>query len=123
MNISNKVYCYDKCSTCQGAKKFVEQREREIPFIDYTKCPPSANDLRAIWELSQEPLKKMLNTSGQLYRKMHLKEKFLQMNEQEVFELLSQHPMLIKRPLLIFNGKVFFGFKPAIWSNILEQKN
>ena len=110
-----KMYCYKKCSTCKKAAAFLRERGSSFEEIDYTEQPLSTEQLRAYWHKSGLPLKKFFNTSGILYREMNIKEKLPTMTEDEQLELLSQHPMLVKRPIVVTSAAVLVGFKLEQW--------
>ena len=61
------------------------------------------------------PIKKFFNTSGRLYKEMHLKDKLKDMSEEEQVKLLATDGMLVKRPLLVGEDKVLVGFREAEW--------
>ena len=61
------------------------------------------------------PIKKFFNTSGRLYKEMHLKDKLNDMSEEEQMKLLATDGMLVKRPLLVSEDKVLVGFREAEW--------
>jgi arsenate reductase len=69
-------------------------------FIDITEAPPSAVELSAWFKASSLDLKKLLNTSGEVYRSMGLKDKLGSMAEADVIKLLASNGRLIKRPLI-----------------------
>ena len=48
-----------------------------------------------------------------------MKERRLQMSEDEQLDLLSRNGMLIKRPLLLLGDWVLVGFRPAEWEAAL----
>ena len=60
-------------------------------------------------------MKKFFNTSGKLYKEMGLKDKLASMSDEEQIELLASNGMLVKRPLIIEDGRVLVGFKEAEW--------
>lgn len=64
--------------------------------------------------------KKILNTSGMLYREMGLSQKLEKMQISEVLELLSQNGMLIKRPFLLGDDFGLTGFNEKLWSEKLK---
>jgi len=109
---------YPKCTTCQKAKKWLD--ENGIEYVDrhIKEQNPSADELREWHEKSGLPLKKFFNTSGLLYKSMELKDKIPVMSEEEQIELLATDGMLVKRPLLITNKTVLVGFKAAEWELI-----
>ena len=115
-----KMYCYKKFSTCKKAAAFLRERGSSFEEIDYTEQPLSTEQLRAYWQTSGLPLEKFFNTSGILYREMGIKERLLKMTEDEQLELLSQYPMLVKRPILVMKGAALVGFDETRW---IEQLN
>ena len=112
--------CYPKCSTCQKAKKWLD--ERHIPYVlrDIKPDNPTAQEL-ALWQAkSGLPLRKFFNTSGLLYKSLELKDKLPTMTLEEMLSLLATDGMLVKRPLLVGEDFVLLGFKEADWSAKLE---
>lgn len=115
--------CYAKCTTCQKAKKWLDARG-----VSYTQRPikeqnPTAEELRAWQKMSGLPLRKFFNTSGMLYREMELAKRLPQMTEEEMLSLLATDGMLVKRPLLILEGKAMVGFKEKEWEEALKSGN
>ena len=110
---------YPKCTTCQRAKKFLD--ERGVAYTDrhIKEDNPTAEELRAWWKASGLPLKKFFNTSGMLYKSLELKDKLPRMGEEEQLELLATDGMLVKRPILVGDGFVLVGFRPAEWERVL----
>jgi arsenate reductase len=82
---------------------------------------PSYEELKAWYEKSGLPLKKFFNTSGILYKEMHLKEKLSFMSEEEQLKLLASNGMLIKRPVLVGDEIVLLGFQEAEWMEKLSR--
>ena len=81
---------------------------------------PSYDELNNFYKLSRQPLKKLFNTSGLLYKSMQLKDKLPDMSEEEMLTLLSSDGMLVKRPLLVSEDFVLIGFKEAEWNNMIK---
>lgn len=114
---------YPKCSTCKKAKKWLEEHQIEFQDRDITKETPTKEELRNYLKISQYPIKKFFNTSGNLYKEFSLKEKLDAMSEEEKLELLSQHGMLIKRPLVVADSFILVGFREKEWNELLCEKN
>lgn len=109
------LICYPKCSTCQKAKKFLEEQGIEFQGRHIVEQCPTAEELKAWRQASGLPLKRFFNTSGLKYKALKLKEKLPEMPEEEQLALLSTDGMLIKRPILVTDAGVLVGFKPAEW--------
>jgi len=114
--------CYPKCTTCQKARKWLDENEIEYEVRDIKTENPSFEELAAWHQFSGLPLKKFFNTSGLLYKSMNLKEKLPSMSEEEMLKLLASDGMLVKRPLVVGDGIVLVGFKEAEWKERLKSE-
>ena len=110
---------YPRCSTCQKAKKWLE--EHNITYTDrhIVEDNPTYVELKEWQSRSGLPLKKFFNTSGLLYKNMQLKDKLPTMTEEEQLQLLATNGMLVKRPLIVDGDLVLTGFREAEWTEKL----
>ena len=113
--------CYPKCSTCQKAKAWLDERGISYELRDIKTDNPTAEELTLWYRKSGLPLKKFFNTSGLLYKSMALKDKLPGMSEEEMIKLLATDGMLVKRPLLVGEDFVLVGFKEGQWGERLER--
>ncbi|MBQ5928266.1 MAG: arsenate reductase family protein [Oscillibacter sp.] len=111
--------CYPKCTTCQKARKWLEEQGVDVTIRDIKLENPSAEELRTWWTVSGLPLKKFFNTSGLQYKALGLKDKLPTMTEEEQLALLSSDGMLVKRPILVGEGFVRVGFREKEWEDTL----
>ena len=110
---------YPKCTTCQKAKKWLDDKGLDVPVRDIKLENPSAEELREWWTASGLPLKRFFNTSGLQYKALGLKDKLPGMSGEEQIALLASDGMLVKRPILVGDGFVLTGFKPQEWEEKL----
>ena len=110
---------YPKCSTCQKAKKWLDENGFQYQDRHIKEQNPTLEELKEWYEKSGLPLKRFFNTSGLLYKSMNLKDKLPSMSEEEQLRLLATNGMLVKRPILITGDKVLVGFKEAEWDEII----
>ena len=115
-----KFICYPKCTTCQKAKKWLDDNKIEYELRDIKQDNPTQEELTEWYKKSGLPLKKFFNTSGLLYKSMDLKNKLPDMTEDEMLQLLSTDGMLVKRPIFVGNYFVLVGFKEVEWNEKLK---
>ena len=108
--------CYPKCTTCQKAKRYLEEKGADYTQRHIKDENPSEAELRQWHAMSGLPLKKFFNTSGLQYKALGLKDKLPTMSEEEQFALLASDGMLVKRPILVGEDDVLVGFKEAQWA-------
>lgn len=111
-----KFICYPKCTTCQRAKKWLDDNKIKYELRDIKLDNPTLEELTEWYKKSGLPLKKFFNTSGLLYKSLDLKNKLPEMTENEMLKLLATDGMLVKRPLLIGDDFVLVGFREIEWN-------
>ncbi len=117
--MSLKVYQYPKCSTCRKALKWLESQGIEHTAPDITQTPPSKKELSAMLGHYDGELRRLFNTSGQVYRELGIKDKLADMTKAEAIELLAGNGKLIKRPFALTSTAGLVGFKEDEWQAVL----
>lgn len=110
--------CYPKCTTCQKAKRFLDENGMTYDERNIKENNPTIDELKDWHKASGLPLKKFFNTSGMLYRSTELAKKLPSMSEDEQFALLASDGMLVKRPILVTDNTVLVGFKESEWEKL-----
>lgn len=116
-----KVYCYERCSTCKKALKWLDEHKINYELIDIKTHHPDSKVLKDAYAKSGKELKKFFNTSGQLYRELELTKKIPTMSEKELLDMLASDGMLVKRPLVIGDEFVLLGFKEDEWKACFKK--
>ena len=111
---------YPKCTTCQKAKKWLDENNIEYTERHIVENNPSYDELKQWYEKSGLELKRFFNTSGLMYKEMQLKNKLPEMSEEEQLRLLSTNGMLVKRPIVVCDETVLVGFREAQWTEQLK---
>ncbi len=107
--------CYQKCTTCKKAQKWLDSGGISYQIRDIKEDHPTYEELKRWYSQSGLPLKRFFNTSGQVYRTLGLKDKLSTMDEETQLHLLASDGMLVKRPILLQDDIVLVGFKEAEW--------
>lgn len=115
------LYGLSHCTTCKKAIKFLNMNDVTVNEIDIRENPPK----KALIELALAGTagnpRKIMNTSGEMYREMGLKDKLATMSHEELVDLLSTHGMLLKRPFITDSKQTTNGAKEdileAAWFN------
>ena len=110
--------CYPKCTTCQKARKWLDDNQIEYEFRDIKLDNPTPDELKEWHKKSGLSLKKFFNTSGLLYKSLDLKNKLPTMSDDEMLNLLATDGMLVKRPILVGEDFVLVGFKEEEYRKI-----
>ena len=115
------VYCYNRCSTCKKAIKYLEEnilnnnknsKNIELELKDIITEKPDLKEMikiietkynKNISEITRDELKAFFNTSGILYRENNIKDKIKDEKNSidDILNILISDGKMIKRPLVI----------------------
>jgi arsenate reductase len=114
-----KIYEYSKCSTCRKALNFLDRHKVAYEKLPIVETPPTRTELKKMLALQGGNLKRLFNTSGEVYRAMKLGEKLPSMTENEALDLLASNGKLVKRPFAIADEKGLVGFNEDDWTKLI----
>jgi Spx/MgsR family transcriptional regulator len=118
MNV--RVYEYAKCSTCRKALSFLDSKKVAYAKIPIVEQPPTVAELGAMLKILGGDLKRMFNTSGELYREMGVAEKLKTMSTDAAIKLLAKNGKLVKRPFVLAGERGLVGFKEEEWKVVFK---
>lgn len=107
-----KIYGITTCGSVKKAFKFFKDNELEYEFVDFKKTPVHEKKIKE-W-LKQVDINILLNSKGTKYKTLKLKE--LSLNNEQKIEWMAKENLLIKRPVIEFDDKIFIGFDEKIYS-------
>jgi arsenate reductase len=111
--------CYPRCTTCTKARKWLEEKDVEFEERNIKEDNPTEDELREWIKRSNYPIKRFFNTSGNIYKQLGLKDKLVDMCDEEKIKLLATDGMLVKRPIVVGGEVVLVGFKEDEWKKVL----
>ena len=111
---------YPKCSTCQKAKKWLQEQGVSFTSRHIKEQNPTKEELKEWHQKSGLDIKRFFNTSGMIYREMKLKDRLPAMKKKKKYSLLSTDGMLVKRPILVTEQGIAAGFRPEEWEKLLN---
>ena len=111
-----KFYQKPTCSTCRKAKKWLEEQDVKVQEIDLNQGL-SETDLDAL--IGKRDYLKFLNFRNELYRERKMKAN--PPSRAEAIKLMSKHPNLIRRPILVQGSKIALGFDEDQFREIVSH--
>lgn len=115
------LICYPKWTTCKKAEAWLKEKQYTYLYRDIKTENPSKLELASWYGNSDIDIKKLFNTSGNVYKDLNLKDKIDKMTIDEKLELLASDGMLLKRPFLVYKDKIKVGFKENEWFSFLSE--
>ena len=99
-----KLYLKPNCSTCRKARTLLRERGAAFEEVDLNQGL-SETELDKL--IGDRDYRQFLNTRNELYRERGMKQN--PPSRAEATRLMSQHPNLIKRPILVRGDRIVLG--------------
>lgn len=109
-------YYKSTCSTCRKAKALLQELGVAADERDMSKQPLSADEVRAL--IGDREIKPFLNTRTEMYRERGMKAN--PPEKDEAIALMAENANLIRRPLLVSDDSILFGFDEAAYREIVQ---
>ena len=111
-----KIYGIKNCDSVKKAIKHMKNNDLAYEFIDFREIPIGADKI-ADW-VTKAPIEKLFNTRGTNYRTLKLKE--LNLNDEEKQAWLVKENILLKRPVIEYDGKVIVAFNEKTYNSTFK---
>jgi arsenate reductase len=117
--MSNPILIYHnpRCQKSRTALQELEDSGAEVEVIEYLKETPTAKELKQLCEkLAIKPFD--LVRKGEDLYKDHYKDKNL--TDAQWLKILSEHPVLIERPVVVKGSKALIAREPGALTKFLK---
>lgn len=115
------AYLYNSCTSCRKAKDVLENEDANYEVREYFKQNVTRDELDNLLATTGLTVADILSTRSNPYKQGNLAEKNL--SEDEILEMMTEEPRLIKRPILITGSNVVVGFNEDKIRQLIAQDN
>jgi arsenate reductase len=104
------IYHNPRCSKSRETLELLRRRNIEPRIIEYLKEPPDEQSLdQLLGQLGMEP-KELMRKKEEIYGELRIDEK--QYSRAELIRLMTAHPILIERPIVVRGNRARLGRPP-----------
>jgi arsenate reductase (glutaredoxin) len=107
------LYGIKNCDSVKKAQHWLELNNHTFELIDFKLTPPTAMQLSS-WSQAVG-WEKLLNKQSKTFRELPAEEKEVESQIQAI-QLMQKHPLLIKRPVLVFENEIMIGFSESTYN-------
>ncbi|MEY8292005.1 transcriptional regulator Spx [Carnobacteriaceae bacterium 52-44] len=114
------IYLSPSCTSCRKAYAWLE--EYNIPFIERNiiKEPPTKKELENILSLTAKGTEEIVSTRSKAFRR--LKVNIDEMSLQELYELIYNHPEILRKPIIIDRRRIQVGYNESEIRQFVPKK-
>ncbi|MEE9236837.1 MAG: arsenate reductase family protein [Thermoplasmata archaeon] len=117
--MSGRVTAYVRkgCKTCERALNYMKEKGVGFETVDLFQRPLTKEELAEIVRLLRVSPSELLRTRDMMYRELNLRDRHL--SGEALLELMVEYPGLIKRPILMREGRAVLALKPEEVENLI----
>ncbi len=114
------LYTSPSCTSCRKARAWLE--EHEIPFQERNifSEPLSINELKEILRMTEEGTDEIISKRSKTFQELNVNLETMPL--QDLFELMSKNPGLLRRPILIDEKRLQVGYNEDEIRRFLPRK-
>lgn len=98
-----------RCSKSRQTLALLEEHGIDPVIIKYLEVPPDVETLTAVVEQLGVPVRGLMRTKEALYKELNLGA---ETDDKRLIEIMTQHPQLIERPVVLHEGRAALGRPP-----------
>ena len=114
-----RIYLYSNCSSCKNAEAVLRDAGVAYDRRDIFKERMTTAELDALFHDIGKTPTELLSRRSIPYRQLGLAERAP--SDPELIGLMSEHPGLLRRPIIIAPGKVQIGFNRAALESLAQR--
>ncbi|ALC05495.1 arsenate reductase [Corynebacterium deserti GIMN1.010] len=96
--MSVTIFHNPQCSTSRNTLSYLREREIEPEIVQYLKNPPTADELRELFDDLGIPVHDGIRTHEKDYKELGLSP---DTPEKELIDAIVTHPRLLQRPIVV----------------------
>lgn len=115
---TTELYYYASCTSCRNAEALLNDLGVEFEKHEYFKKRFSADELRALLDRIGMSVGDVLSIRSRPYKDLGLADKHL--SDDELIDLMIEHPPLLRRPLTVRGNEAVVGYKAGAIAALVE---
>ena len=101
------IYHNPRCSKSRAALEYLESLDIAVATIEYLKSPPDKQTLTEILRELQLKPRELMRQGDAKFKELNLADDSLTVDQ--LIDALVEHPVLLERPVVRFNGDAAIG--------------
>ncbi|MCG5075512.1 arsenate reductase (glutaredoxin) [Paraburkholderia tagetis] len=110
ITIYHNSRCSKSRSTCELVLSTYNTANEPVEVVEYLKTPLTVGQLKALHALLGGPLLDMVRTNEAEYAALGLDADGV--TNDQLYEAIASHPILLQRPIVVRNGRAVIGRPP-----------
>lgn len=116
-----KIYHNPRCSKSRAALALLEENDISPEIVFYLETPPDIPKLKELLKKLDMDVRDIIRKSEPEYEELGLDNKSLA--PEILLDLLSKHPALLQRPIIVAGNRALIGRPPENVLRLIDEES
>ncbi|PYZ97726.1 transcriptional regulator Spx [Alteribacter lacisalsi] len=114
------LFTSPSCTSCRKAKAWLQ--EHDIAFVERNifSEPLSVDEVKEVVRMTEDGTDEIISTRSKVFQELEVD--INDMPLQDLFQLISDHPGLLRRPIILDEKRIQVGYNEAEIRRFLPRK-
>ncbi|PLR68964.1 MULTISPECIES: transcriptional regulator SpxA [Bacillaceae] len=114
------LYTSPSCTSCRKAKAWLEEHEISYTERNIFSEPLSVDEIKEILRMTEDGTDEIISTRSKIFQKLNVNVETMPL--QELYDLIQEHPGLLRRPIIIDEKRLQVGYNEDEIRRFLPRK-
>ncbi|TDL80637.1 transcriptional regulator SpxA [Peribacillus frigoritolerans] len=114
------LYTSPSCTSCRKAKAWLEEHEIAYTERNIFSEPLSVNEIKEILRMTEDGTDEIISTRSKIFQKLNVNVETMPL--QDLYDLIQEHPGLLRRPIIIDEKRLQVGYNEDEIRRFLPRK-
>ncbi|MCM3595227.1 MULTISPECIES: transcriptional regulator SpxA [Bacillaceae] len=114
------LYTSPSCTSCRKAKAWLEEHEIAYTERNIFSEPLSVDEIKEILRMTEDGTDEIISTRSKIFQKLNVNVETMPL--QDLYDLIQEHPGLLRRPIIIDEKRLQVGYNEDEIRRFLPRK-
>ncbi|SDZ00602.1 regulatory protein spx [Evansella caseinilytica] len=114
------LFTSPSCTSCRKAKAWLQENNIEFQERNIFTDPLSVEEVKEVVRMTEDGTDEIISTRSKVFQELEVELDAMPL--QDLFKLISEHPGLLRRPIIMDEKRIQVGYNEAEIRRFLPRK-
>jgi regulatory protein spx len=114
------LFTSPSCTSCRKAKAWLEEHDIDFEERNLFSEPLSVEEVKQVIRMTEDGTDEIISTRSKVFQELDVDLDSMPL--QQLFQLISDHPGLLRRPIILDEKRIQVGYNEAEIRRFLPRK-
>ncbi|UTR11119.1 MULTISPECIES: transcriptional regulator SpxA [Evansella] len=114
------LFTSPSCTSCRKAKAWLQENDIEFKERNIFSEPLTVEEVKEVVRMTEDGTDEIISTRSKVFQELEVELDAMPL--QDLFKLISDHPGLLRRPIILDEKRIQVGYNEAEIRRFLPRK-